>query len=173
MRHRLLIRHRNPRRLAPILLLIVACATSSEALEPPTGVPVGAIVAFLPDLGAGEYSSADELRHWLDARGWAICDGTEGTPDLHNRMLLGTERPGDTGQSLGSLNHNHEFTGETVRRGTREVRIRDGIRHPVQVPDEHHQHKIDGRTDNADNLPPSVRVLFIVKVRDTAPAKDR
>lgn len=171
MHRRLLIHNRC--RLGPMLLLILACNASAQTLGPPTAVPVGTIVAFMPDLGAGEYSSADDLRHWLAARGWAICDGSEGTPDLHNRMLLGTERPGDTGQSLGSLNHDHEFTGETVRRGPREVRIRDGIRHPVQVPDKNHRHKIDGRTDNADNLPPSTRVLFIMKVRDAAPAQNR
>ncbi len=167
MPHRLLI-SRCIVFLFASILLIPARTAFAEAPAPPTGLPVGSIVAFLPDFQPGSYSDSNGLRNWLSAQGWAICDGSDGTPDLHNRVLLGTERPEDTGQSLGSLNHNHHVSGETVRRGARAVRIRDGIRHPVQIPDEHHQHKVDGKTDKADNLPPSTRVLFIMKVRDIA-----
>ena len=47
--------------------------------------------------------------------GWAFCDGTQGTPDLKTRFIegsngdLGTIPPGQTG---GSLNHAHTFTGD-------------------------------------------------------------
>lgn len=42
--------------------------------------------------------------------GFALCDGTQGTPDLRDRFLVGagdTYNPDDTG---GSVNHNHTFT---------------------------------------------------------------
>lgn len=42
--------------------------------------------------------------------GWALCDGTVGTPDLRRRFLRGAKgsfNPGDLG---GSASHNHNFT---------------------------------------------------------------
>ncbi|MBA7685416.1 hypothetical protein ES703_93840 [subsurface metagenome] len=44
--------------------------------------------------------------------GWSLCDGTNGTPDLRDRFIIGagsTYNPDDTG---GSLAHNHTFTGD-------------------------------------------------------------
>lgn len=44
--------------------------------------------------------------------GWALCDGNNGTPDLTDRFVPGAGgalSPGDTG---GSANHDHDFTGD-------------------------------------------------------------
>jgi hypothetical protein len=43
---------------------------------------------------------------------WALCDGTNGTPDLRNRFVVGAGddfEPADTG---GQLEHEHDFTGD-------------------------------------------------------------
>lgn len=43
--------------------------------------------------------------------GWHLCDGTNGTPDLRNRFIVGagdTYAPGATG---GASSHNHTFSG--------------------------------------------------------------
>lgn len=45
--------------------------------------------------------------------GWHLCDGTEGTPDLRARFIVGaggTYNPFDTG---GSEEHNHTVTNDS------------------------------------------------------------
>lgn len=45
--------------------------------------------------------------------GWRLCDGTNGTPDLNNRFIIGagtSKVPGATG---GSNTHSHAFTSGT------------------------------------------------------------
>jgi len=42
--------------------------------------------------------------------GWALCDGTNGTPNLEDRFIIGagdTFNPNDTG---GAIDHDHSFT---------------------------------------------------------------
>jgi len=44
--------------------------------------------------------------------GWQLCNGTNGTPDLRDRFIVGagtTYTPGDTG---GVSQHSHTFTGD-------------------------------------------------------------
>lgn len=48
----------------------------------------------------------------LIPKGWQLCDGTNGTPDLRNRFVVGagsTYAVDDTG---GNVNHQHTFTGD-------------------------------------------------------------
>jgi hypothetical protein len=127
-------------------------------------VPVGTIVAFMPRAGS-EYRGAGGLRGWLARRGWAICDGSGGTPDLRDPMLLGTTDPSRTGERLGARDHAHQVRGETgtpVRRNRSTPTGRQQLR---QIPDEQHRHSLRLDTGEADHLPPSTRVLFIMKVR--------
>jgi len=49
--------------------------------------------------------------------GWAHCDGTQGTPDLRNRFVMGASVlyvPGHTG---GDFEHNHTFTATVHAHG--------------------------------------------------------
>lgn len=42
--------------------------------------------------------------------GWTLCDGTNDTPDLRNKFIIGagsTYNPGDNG---GALTHTHDYT---------------------------------------------------------------
>jgi len=43
--------------------------------------------------------------------GWVLCDGTNGTPDLTDRFVMGagTTAPDVTG---GSIQHTHTYTGD-------------------------------------------------------------
>jgi hypothetical protein len=142
-------------------------ATSSADATGPAisaALPIGTIVAFLPHMGR-DYSDMAGLRRWLDQRGWAICDGSRGTPDLRDRMLLGTVDASRTGERLGAWEHDHRLRGET---GTPARRNRDtptGRLQFRQIPDDQHKHRIDMKSDRAEHLPPSLRVLFIMKVR--------
>jgi hypothetical protein len=40
--------------------------------------------------------------------GWALCDGTNGTPDLRNRFIYGVSAGEDPGATGGSIEHNHQ-----------------------------------------------------------------
>jgi microcystin-dependent protein len=54
--------------------------------------------------------------------GWAICDGTSGTPDLRNRFIVGagsTYAVNATGGSADAIvvSHSHTFSGTTSTAG--------------------------------------------------------
>lgn len=39
--------------------------------------------------------------------GWALCNGSNGTPDLRNRFVLGYDAVGTIGATGGTNQHNH------------------------------------------------------------------
>ena len=54
--------------------------------------------------------------------GYALCDGTSGTPDLRNRFIMGagsTYTPGNTGGSANAevISHTHSLSGSTNAAG--------------------------------------------------------
>ncbi len=128
-------------------------------------LPKGAIIAFLPQQNSKDYSDAKSLRKWLAAQGWAICDGTYGTPDLNYRMLLGTNRPGNAGKTIGSRTHSHRIRGDTGIAHGRRRAFRDGIRQQVSIPAEGHKHTVQLSSERAEHLPLSTQVLYIIKIR--------
>ena len=151
----------------------LAQASSAPAVAPapasvvPTGTPdallPGSIVAFVPR-ASGFMGSAAELPAWLAARGWAICDGTNGTPDLRDRMLLGTTDATRVGERLGSRDHDHRVRGDTGAPVLRNRYTRTGLAELKNLPDDQHRHAVDLASDRAEHLPLSTRVLFIMKL---------
>jgi hypothetical protein len=139
--------------------------TDATPSLPPAGLPKGAIVAFLPDPQSREYSDLKGLKSWLREQGWALCDGSEGTPDLNYRMLLGTIHPQEAGQNLGSRTHDHRITGNADAPFGRDHNIRSGVGRALRVPADGHKHRLDAGTDQAEHLPLSLRVIYIMKIR--------
>lgn len=41
--------------------------------------------------------------------GWAICDGTDGTPDLRGDFVVGANAAGNVGAAAGSASHTHSY----------------------------------------------------------------
>ena len=41
--------------------------------------------------------------------GWAICDGSNGTPDLRSDFVVGANAAGNVGAAAGSASHNHTY----------------------------------------------------------------
>ena len=73
-------------------------AAAASAAPTESGLPSGIIVGW-----AGTIATIPS--------GWALCDGTNGTPNLLDRFILSVgaaENPGATG---GSNTHSHTFTG--------------------------------------------------------------
>jgi microcystin-dependent protein len=42
--------------------------------------------------------------------GWAICDGTNGTPDLRGRFVVGASSSANIGATLGNSTHTHTYS---------------------------------------------------------------
>lgn len=42
--------------------------------------------------------------------GWAFCDGTNGTPDLRDRFIIGTTNGSEVGTTGGSATHTHNLS---------------------------------------------------------------
>ncbi len=97
--------------------------------------------------------------------GWAICDGSNGTPDMRGRFMKGAASFADVGQSGGSDSHSHTITGRTGNADPGDGwnfddANRDRTPH---VSGMGHSHAISGQTDARPSLPPFVTMLFIMK----------
>lgn len=92
--------------------------------------------------------------------GWIICDGNGGSPDLRNRFLVGAGDTYAVDATGGSINHNHDFTGDG--------HIHDVPAGNVAAPGTGFDDTTDskpavGTTDNANGLPPYYSLAYIMK----------
>ena len=96
--------------------------------------------------------------------GWLLCDGTNDTPDLRDKMIPGSQgiyAPGETG---GNTTHNHTF-------------LADGHDHslPADFPFDSGRDLdsitsvscISGSTQSVSNLPPYYSLCYIMFVGDS------
>ena len=105
--------------------------------------------------------------------GWALCDGNDGTPNLQDRFIYGSNADlGEVGdpkrlggeaththsmQKAGS--HNHDFTGSTGRFAL--TLFPDGNRNNTGMDNSgEHTHGLE----NASSLPPYYKMAFIMKL---------
>ena len=81
-----------------LLSITVTAADQPPATDstpaPAAGLPAGVIVMWSGQLDA------------IPA-GWTLCDGSDGTPDLSNRFVLGVGAAEYLGSTGGSLTHKH------------------------------------------------------------------
>lgn len=91
-------------------------------------------------------------------KGWFLCDGRNGTPDLRRRFILGIASDSE-GRTGGSRSHSH-----TTSRG--DDRTRDAIvdvaaagKRRDNYSDEIHTHSVS----TSDHLPPFYKLAFIMK----------
>jgi len=93
--------------------------------------------------------------------GWALCDGSLGTPDLRNRFVIGagtTYNPNDTG---GAQTHVHPFTGNGHSHGITYgagLSIGDNFANSTTV------NPATGTTDATDHKPPYFALAYIQKL---------
>jgi hypothetical protein len=105
--------------------------------------------------------------------GWALCDGTGGTPDLRDRFLVGAEGDLSPGAMGGSLNWTTELGGVHDHGGTALASVDeqpvesddspDAVASPVT-----HAHEIPQEAAHAHSLlgirPPYYAAVFIMKL---------
>ncbi len=93
--------------------------------------------------------------------GWTICDGTLGTPDLRDRFIVGADNTYSVGDTGGSVNHNHTFTGDGHSHNiVGGAAIAAGANRSATVSTE----PAVGTTDNGSSLPPYYALAYIMKL---------
>lgn len=92
--------------------------------------------------------------------GWQLCDGTNGTPDLRDRFLIGagtTYNPDDSG---GAETHTHDFTSDGHSHNTEA-----GTDLTTVDPNSKITTVFDtGTTNPTDHKPPYYALAFIQKI---------
>lgn len=140
------------------------------AMKSGDGVPIGAIIMW-----SGAINQIPQ--------GWALCDGTNGTPNLKDRFIVGAGNnylPGNTGGNATiNLQHSH-IANDHTHTGTTQGPI--GYNNDIQkgsghtAADNKHTHifatggasdrNTDGRLSTAqDILPPYYALAFIMKLQ--------
>jgi hypothetical protein len=108
------------RALASITVLALCSLAMAAPEQPPvtdntpapaTGLPSGVIVMWSGQLDA------------IPA-GWALCDGSDGTPDLSNRFVLGVGAAEYLGSTGGSHTHQHRAGNHTHQIDPPALRLR-------------------------------------------------
>jgi len=126
--------------------------------------PVGAIIAWHKNFSNGV---PPLLENWLECNGQMINDPTSplhgvSLPNLNgeNRYLRGNTASGGT---LGAPDHQHDFSGNTgTPSATAGIGSSTG---DVNAPDEAHTHGFSGTTDAASILPPTLEVVWIMRIK--------
>jgi hypothetical protein len=97
-------------------------------------------------------------------QGWLLCDGTNGSPNLNHKYLIGTTDPNELLSTIGQPNHSHGFVGVTgTYNGAHNDNVVQNNNAPLGVPGYDHTHNFAGQTDLQPNLPPSIYVFYIFK----------
>ena len=119
--------------------------------------------------------------------GWQLCDGTNGTPDLRNRFVMGVnseENPGVTGGSANHTHgpgsyvvpgHTHTYSGYTKGVGDVKGNLRTRY-HDIREGTSGYEHYYEGVTSTSENLaiigisasattlPPYYKLAYIMKM---------
>ncbi len=124
--------------LVPLLLVVGIVGFAHDE------VPSGTIVAWFPSPGV-----------IVPPKGWFVCDGNNGTPDLRDRFIYGTADVVEVGMDGGGEGHQHSGTTSHVGASSGE----DDKDHKRTGA---HSHTFETSVDSAE-LPPFVRLIYIMK----------
>ena len=92
---------------------------------------------------------------------WHICDGTNGTPDLVNKLIVGAGNSYAVGAEGGSLTHTHAFTSNLHGHwmtGGAHFASGSGFSNATGP------NYASGTTDNGSSLPPYHALTPIMKI---------
>jgi hypothetical protein len=106
--------------------------------------------------------------------GWALCDGSNGTPDLRDRFIVGAGSgyavATKGGNSFINLQHSHGYSGTTSYGYGYDFDQRTKSSSTMPTINEHHTHTFSGTTDNGplssaqDIKPPYFALAFVMKL---------
>lgn len=155
----------------------VSLGAKSADAQPMTFTPESVLAVFPQGVILPWYTKSGSF-----PSGWAICDGSNGTPDLRGKFLIGVGNMSDVGQPRGQETHTHGVSkvGVSVSGGTARAQEpgsnadawkADGMARggAPQVTGLDHSHAFSGNggasgnTDAASNVPPAITVLYMMK----------
>lgn len=131
--------------------------------EPPLpegfyGVPAGTVLAWHPSERAMHLDESGK-KYVIAPDGWALCDGSQGTPDLRDRFVRGTLDAGAIGQSAGAARHTHKAaTGKSKDTYTSHA----GTFAKLALAKSDHTHTVS--VGDAASDPLHVKLAFIMKL---------
>jgi hypothetical protein len=101
--------------------------------------------------------------------GWALCDGTNGTPNLTDKFVYGCSASENTGATGGDSTHSHTVDIDLTLVGgsTASVWNVDNVWMSATVADCIHRHWVDPdptTSSTSSNLPPYYKLAFIMKL---------
>lgn len=79
--------------------------------------------------------------------GWHLCDGTNGTPDLRDKFIVGAGGAYDVTDTGGAVNHTHLVGNPTQFVAGFQTTINEGV-----------------DTNEGSNLPPYYALAYIMKL---------
>lgn len=121
-------------------------------------VPLGTIVAWTPPASVADPRSAAP-------KGWRICDGSAGVPDLRSRFLLGSSEHFAAG-SIGGSSRIEVVPADLVRATGDVIRLDEG-KQKISRTHSHQLRSADEQLAEGETLPPYYSVLFIIRVEET------
>jgi len=133
---------------------VQAAQAAEQAAQ--NAVPVHTIIAWFQNSGP-------------IPNGWAICDGSNGTPDLRGKFLQGVGSVSEVSAApVGSASHHHSVTisGETGQTSRGNLyHVESGGPPQTRGLDSQSPFSGSGNTSEESNIPPSIRVIYLMKVR--------
>lgn len=90
-------------------------------------------------------------------KGWLLCDGNDGTPNLVGKFAMGAANTGELKDSGGSINHSHSVNQLTNADGWNadDMNRNDN----PKTTGYGHTHS----TNSVEHLPPYQKIIFIMK----------
>lgn len=92
---------------------------------------------------------------------YALCDGTNGTPDLREKFIRGSANGVDPGGGGGNVNHTHTFLGDGHQHG---VPAGSGQQLGTDRAIITTSNPATGTTDAEDGRPPFYDIAYIMKL---------
>lgn len=137
--------------------------------DPVEDVPPGAILAWEPQIRDGDGTVVAGRLNDVPY-GWKICNGSNGTPDLTDRFVLGTATPTEAGQTGGTSQIPNDTVSISGTTGKERIdRDRKGG-FETDEPDTQtgsHIHdlelKVQPHNHGGEFLPPYYKLVYIMK----------
>ena len=160
----------------------------------PPGVLSGSIMAFSGAFGGSDGKRPIPRGTTVPDEGWSLCDGSNDTPDLRDRMIIGAGTTYASGSKGGNSMHSHSLSGtvgattldgNTLPYHSHEGAIRHGNSwdessgwysgHPNFVHpglsatgyaggSQPHTHSLSASTGTDSSLPPYYALAYIMKL---------
>ena len=126
----------------------------------PWGVPTGTVIAWFPPPSSLRRDAAGNITI-IPPSGWAVCDGTQTTPNLSDRFIMGTGKGQEIGVTGGASNHRHTgIAAKIAGHGNRT--LEPPYPGADFFPTFDHVHSVN--TDFCDNIPPFTKLIYIMKL---------